>query len=99
MVPASANPAHKKRKKLTTALSEPAFDRDSPTAPLTWAERLKRVFDIDILVCPLCGGALRVIADVTDPHVIQTILAHLKQRAPPGVAHRQTVQNDLFTAT
>ena len=68
----------------------------------TWAERLKRVFDIDISVCPLCGGTLRVIADVTDPDVIQTILAHLKQRAPPGAANRQTplqaAQNDLFTA-
>jgi antirestriction protein ArdC len=36
-------------------------------APLTWAEQLKRVFDIDISVCPFCGGTLRVIADVTDP--------------------------------
>jgi len=50
---------------------------------LSWAERLKRVFDIDISVCPLCGGTLRVIADVTDPDAIRTILAHLKQRAPP----------------
>ena len=39
------------------------------------------MFDIDISVCPLCGGTLRVIADVTDPDVIQTILAHLQQRA------------------
>jgi len=36
--------------------------QDSPTAPLTWGERLKRVFDIDISVCRLCGGTLRVIA-------------------------------------
>jgi hypothetical protein len=56
----------------------------------TWAERHKRVFDIDISVCPLCGGRLRVIADVTDPAVIQTILAHLKQRAPPGAVRRRT---------
>ena len=47
-------------------------------------ERLKRVFDIDISVCPFCGGTLRVIADVTDQDVIQTILTHLKQRAPPA---------------
>jgi hypothetical protein len=43
-----------------------------------------------------------VIADATDPDVIQIILAHLKQRAPPGAAHRQTplqgAQNDLFAA-
>ena len=104
MVPGSVNPAHKKRKKpATPASAESAVDRDLPTAPLTWAERLKRVFDIDISVCPLCGGTLRVISDVTDSDVIQTILAHLKQRAPPGAAHRQTplqgAQNDLFTTT
>mgnify|MGYP005865934077 CR=1 FL=1 len=29
---------------------------------LTWAQRLKRVFGIDISQCPHCGGRLRVIA-------------------------------------
>ena len=103
MVPGSANPAHKKRQKPAASTSaEPAVDQALPTAPLIWAERLKRVFDIDISVCPLCGGTLRVIADVTNPDVIQTILAHLKQRAPAGAAHRQTprraAQKDLFAA-
>ncbi|MGB5408049.1 MAG: hypothetical protein WBN43_14810 [Thiogranum sp.] len=44
-----------------------------------------------------------MIADVTEPDVIQTILAHLKQRAPPGAVSRQTpfegAQNDLFAAS
>jgi hypothetical protein len=32
---------------------EPSTDRtDPPTAPLAWAQRLKRVFDIDITLCP-----------------------------------------------
>ena len=63
-----------------------------------------RVFDIDISVCPLCGGTLRVIADVTDPDTIQTILAHLRQRAPPPPNAMnwqrtgQGPQNDLFAA-
>ena len=104
MVPGSANPAHKQRKKPTTpAPAEAAVDRDTPTAPLTWAERLKRLFDIDISVCPLCGDTLRVIADVTDPDVTQTILVHLQQRAPPDAVRRQTPgqgpQNDLFAAS
>ena len=70
---------------------------------LSWAVRLKRVFDIDISVCPLCGGTLRVIADVTDPDAIRTILAHLRQRAPPDAGRRQKPgqgpQNDLFAAS
>jgi len=61
------------------------------------------LFDIDISVCRLCGGTLRVIADVTDPDVIQTILAHLKERALPEAVRRQTPaqgpQKDLFTTT
>jgi hypothetical protein len=28
-------------------------------------------------------------AEVTDPEAIQTILAHLRQRAPPDAVHRQ----------
>jgi hypothetical protein len=64
--------------------NEPRSDcNDPPTAPLTWAQRLKRVFEIDITLCPLCGGQLRVIADITDPDVIRKILDHVNSRAPP----------------
>ena len=63
--------------------SGPEDDSDPPIAPLTWAQRLKRVFEFDITLCPHCGGRLRVIADVTDPVVIRKILDHIHQRAPP----------------
>ena len=56
---------------------------EPPTAPLSRAQRLKRVFNIDITLCPLCGGQLRVIEDVTDPDLIRKILDHVQQRAPP----------------
>jgi hypothetical protein len=36
---------------------------------LTWAQRLKRVFAIDIEVCRRCGGQLKVIASIEDPPV------------------------------
>jgi uncharacterized protein YbaR (Trm112 family) len=38
---------------------------------------LRRVFHLDVLACPRCGGRLRVIATVQDPLAIQAILAHL----------------------
>ena len=47
-------------------------------------QRLKRVFEIDISVCPRCGGTLRVIADITDPDVIRTILDYLKHEPHRG---------------
>ena len=38
-----------------------------PSMAITWAQRLKRVFGIDIETCPACGGALRIIACIEDP--------------------------------
>jgi hypothetical protein len=47
---------------------------------MTWAPRLKRVFHIDIEICPECGGKPRVIACVEDPPLIANILAHFRRR-------------------
>jgi hypothetical protein len=47
---------------------------------MTWAQRLSRVFAIDIETCPDCGGKLRVIACIEDPPLIAKILAHVQQR-------------------
>ncbi len=47
---------------------------------MTWAQRLKRVFNIDIETCSKCGGDVRIIASIEDPAVIKQILAHLDQR-------------------
>jgi len=76
--PGSANPSRNKSKKPTIQTStETAVDQAPHCSPLSWAERLKRVFDIDISVCRLCGGTLRVIADVTDPDALRTSVAFL----------------------
>ena len=36
-------------------------------AAMTWAQRLKRVFDIDIETCSECGGDVKIIASIEDP--------------------------------
>ena len=68
------------------------MDSDKPLAPMSWMQRLKRVFAIDIETCPDCGGKLRVIASVEEPALIRKILAHVQAceelagvaaRAPP----------------
>jgi hypothetical protein len=46
-------------------------------ASMTWAKRLKRVFNLDVETCDKCGGDVRIIASIEDPAVIQKILAHL----------------------
>lgn len=49
-------------------------------AAMTWAQRLKRVFNIDIETCTECGGPVKVIVCIKDPVVIQKILNHLKKK-------------------
>jgi hypothetical protein len=67
-------------------------------AAMTWAQRLKRVFNIDIEVCSRCGGSVRVIACIENHDVIpdkagqalDRILAHLerKEQNTPALPHR-----------
>ena len=49
-------------------------------AAMTWARRLKRVFNIDITECEKCKGSVKVIACIEDPVVIEKILNHLKAK-------------------
>lgn len=49
-------------------------------AAMTWAQRLKRVFSVDIEVCGRCGGSLKVIACIEDQDIIDRILAHLREK-------------------
>ena len=46
---------------------------------MTWVQRLKRVFKLEIETCEACGGQVKVIACIEDPAVIKRILAHLEQ--------------------
>jgi len=48
---------------------------------MTWAQRLKRVFRIDIETCRHCSGSVKVIASIEDPVVIKQIVEHLDRRA------------------
>ena len=44
---------------------------------MSWAQRLKRVFRIDVETCQACGGAVKIIASIEDPALIGKILTHL----------------------
>jgi hypothetical protein len=57
---------------------------------MTWAQRLARVFRIDVTRCEYCGGPVRIIASLTDPAVLDRILTardgaelHGPARGPP----------------
>jgi hypothetical protein len=47
------------------------------TYRVPWADLLKKVFAIDVLACPECGGRLRLIAFIAEATVARRILDHL----------------------
>ena len=58
----------------------PSADSPVPIAPMrpgrmSWGDLLMRVWTIDALKCPHCGGRMRVIAAIHDPDAITAILA------------------------
>lgn len=59
------------------ALAERALRPDHARKRPTWAELLKRTFEIDVLTCPWCDGKRKLIALLTDGAVLRMILEHL----------------------
>jgi hypothetical protein len=58
----------------------------APERRQPWARLLRRVFAIEILVCPRCGGPRRILGAVTEPHAVRRLLAALglAPEPPPG---------------
>ena len=73
----------------TTADPEEERTAAERRAAMTWAQRLKRVFGIEIETCPACGGAMRIIACIEDPDVIEKILTHLDVKGGEPEATRR----------
>ena len=65
----------------------PAEDRTpvERQAAMPWAQRLKRVFQVDGETCPICGGTVKVIASIEDPPIIERILQHLAGKDLPAL--------------
>jgi hypothetical protein len=78
----------------TMGATEPADAHSEPPALRTyrvpWAALLQKVFDVDVLACPQCGGRLRLIAFIAEPAVARKILDHLglDSTGPPPVHRR-----------
>ena len=71
--------------------------RDARALRRSWAQLIKLVYEVDPLLCPKCGGEMRIIAFIIDHKVEDAILRHLAMaeakspRGPPGTAVLSTV--------
>ena len=59
-----------------------------------WAEMIRKVYEVDPMVCPQCGGTMKVIAFLTNHAVVDRIIDHLKltfvaDKPPPSRVFEQ----------
>ena len=62
---------------------------DAPAKParIRWAVLLARIYGVLPLLCPGCGGDMKILAFLTDPPVVSKILLHLDlHHLPPPLA-------------
>ena len=55
--------------------------RDARALRRSWAQLIKRIYEVDPLVCPSCGWVMTVIALITEHDLVDAILRHLERRA------------------
>jgi len=90
----------KMRKRGVDPSHPPIIEDETPFVPSRgWAEMIRKVYQIDPLICPQCGGRMTIISFIEDHKVIDKIIAHLKltfhaERPPPP----QIVQKELLMA-
>ena len=74
-----------------------AEDELRPIPAKGWAEMIRKVYEVDPLVCPQCGGTMKVIAFLTDYAVVDRIIDHLKlsfvaeRPPPPHIAYQEVL--------
>ncbi len=57
----------------------------------SWARLIQKIYEVDPLACPRCGGEMRVIAFIEDYKIVKKILDWMgiyefgKERAPPKI--------------
>jgi len=64
-----------------------------------WAGMIRKVYEVDSLICPSCGGKMSIISFIEERKTIDRIIAHLEltfeaERPPPP----HNVQQELLMA-
>ena len=77
--------APRRRRACDAAAAEGSRPRARGRHP--WAKLMKRVFLVDVLRCPRCGGRRKVLAAITEGRVVRAILEALGLPTEPPTVH------------
>lgn len=62
-----------------------------------WAKMIRKVYEVDPMLCPQCGGTMKIIAFLTDYPVVDRIIQHLRltfvgeSPPPPQFAYQEVL--------
>jgi hypothetical protein len=57
-------------------------EKHKPIPSKGWAEMIRKVYEVDSLICPRCGGRMKVVSFLTEYAVVDRIIRHLKYSDP-----------------
>ena len=80
---------------------EDPVDAFTPHARLSWAKLIKKVYEVDPLLCPFCGADFTIIAFITDFATARAIRRSLKlpTQEPQPLAHGPPHELELLDQT
>ena len=83
-----ATPGHAQKPAPTGTLAATPRSRSSRMpSRMLWAQLLARIYEVLPLLCPVCGGEMRIISFITLPSTVERILLHLNlPHRPPRVS-------------
>jgi hypothetical protein len=67
-----------------------------------WRELIKKIWEVDPLICPECGAIMKMIALIDDCNVVEKILRHLElwedpiSRAPPEEEFQDVIFEPIY---
>ena len=91
---ANAHPGKVRKASLITLALGMIEEEPRPVPSKGWAEMIRKVYEVDPLVCPRCGGRMKVVAFITEYAVVDRIMEHLKltfvaEKPPPAHVFEQ----------
>jgi hypothetical protein len=78
-----------------TASTEPGDEAESRR--LSWSQLIRKVYEIDPLLCTFCGAQMRIVAFIVERSSLRRILQHLDcdGQQPEPLAHSPPAEADL----
>jgi hypothetical protein len=79
---------------LSPFLLRMAEEEEKPVPSKGWAEMIRKVYEVDPMLCPKCGGVMKVVAFITAYPAVDRIIDHLKlrfvaEKPPPSHVFQQ----------